>query len=161
MSTQTGTQGAITGHARPKRRRSRAMMKAGAVAFGLALVVSSCVSADQTRVFNQVNSSRTSRGVPAAGANQWLSDFAQNWAEHMAATCTLAHSPNFATSNPYQWRNLAENVGRGQSLAAAHTTFMNSAGHRANILNPNFNYLGTGVAKGCGYYWVVHEFMQL
>ena len=143
-----------------RRRRAGALLGAVVLAVALSLLAASCVSADQTTVFNQVNASRTSRGVRALGANQWLSDFAQNWAEWMAATCTLGHSRNYASANPYRWRSLAENVGRGPSLSAVHTAFMNSTSHRDNILNPSFNYGGTGVAKGCGYYWVVHEFMQ-
>lgn len=143
-------------------RRRRTLMVLGPVVLVLvlSLVATSCVSSDQTTVFNQVNASRTTAGVRAMSANQWLSDFAQSWAERMAATCTLSHSPNYATANPYRWRSLAENVGRGPSLTSAHNAFMNSPGHRANILNPNFNFLGTGVARGCGHYWVVHEFMQ-
>ncbi len=140
--------------------RGRRLVLALVLASTLSLVAASCVSTDQTTVFNQVNASRASRGVPAMGANQWLSDFAQNWAEWMAGTCTLRHSPNYASANPYRWRALAENVGRGTSLSSVHTAFMNSTSHRNNILNRNFNYLGTGVARGCGYYWVVHEFMQ-
>ncbi len=141
-------------------RRGRHLVALLALALTVSLVASSCVSNDQTTVFNQVNSSRTSRGIQATGANQWLSDFAQDWAEWMAATCTLGHSRTYASSNPYRWRGLAENVGRGTSLSGMHNAFMNSSSHRANILNPAFNYSGTGVAKGCGYYWVVHEFMQ-
>lgn len=144
----------------PRHRRGRALLVAVVLATVLSLVAASCVSSDQTTVFNQVNGSRTSRGVRALGANQWLSDFAQSWAEWMAATCTLGHSRNYATANPYRWRRLAENVGRGTSLSVVHTAFMNSTSHRDNILNPNFNYAGTGVATGCGSYWVVHEFMQ-
>lgn len=145
---------------RPKRPRSRAMLKVGAVVLAGALVAASCVSNDQTTVFNQINNSRTSRGVRATGSNQWLSDFAQDWAEYMAANCKLGHSRTYANSNPYRWRSLAENVGRGGSLSAVHNAFMNSSSHRANILNASFNYSGTGVATGCGYYWVVHEFME-
>ena len=144
----------------PRRRRARALLVAAVLAAALSLVAASCVSADQTTVFNQVNASRTSRGVRALGANQWLSDFAQTWAEWMAATCTVGHSRNYASANPYRWRSLAENVGRGPSLSSVHTAFMSSTSHRDNILNPSFNYVGTGVATGCGYYWVVHEFMQ-
>lgn len=162
MITRRGNRAAVVDKATgpSTRRRSKALLSLGAVVLAVTLVASSCVTADQTTVFNQVNESRTSRGVRAMGANQWLSDFAQNWAEFMAANCTLGHSRNYATANPYRWRSLAENVGRGQSLASTHNAFMNSASHKANIVNPNFNYVGTGVAKGCGYYWVVHEFMQ-
>lgn len=142
------------------RRRVRHVVVVLALALTVSLVASSCVSTDQTTVFNQVNNSRTTRGVRALGANQWLSDFAQTWAEWMAATCTVGHSRNYASANPYRWRSLAENVGRASSLSGVHNAFMNSSSHRANILNPAFNYSGTGVAKGCGFYFVVHEFMQ-
>ena len=152
---------AHAGRPRSKRGRSKVVAKVSALALGLALLVSACVSADQTTVFNQVNHSRAANGIPAMQQNGWLSDFAQHWAEHMAARCALSHSPDYVTANPYNWRSLAENVGGGKSLARAHTRFMNSTSHRANILNPRFNYLGTGVAQGCGRYWVVHEFMQL
>lgn len=145
---------------RRRPRRARRLVLALALATTLSLVAASCVSTDQTRVYNQVNASRTARGIGAMGSNQWLSDFAQGWAEWMAATCTLGHSRNYASANPYRWRSLAENVGRGTSLSSVHNAFMNSTSHRNNILNRNFNYLGTGVARGCGYYWVVHEFMQ-
>ncbi len=141
-------------------RRSRPVLALVAMALAVSLVASSCVSNNQTTVFNQINSSRTSRGIAATGANQWLSDFAQDWADYMAANCTVGHSRTYASSNPYRWRGLAENVGRATSLSGMHNAFMNSTSHRANILNPAFNYSGTGVAKGCGYYFVVHEFMQ-
>ena len=41
---------------------------------------------------------------------------------------------------------LGENVGHGPSVAAIEQAFMNSPGHRANILNPEFNWAGTGVS---------------
>lgn len=145
---------------RTKRGKRRFWLVVLVPALCLSLMAASCTSSDQNTVFNQVNASRTSRGVRAMGENMWLANFAQQWAEFMASTCTLGHSQNYASANPYNWRSLAENVGRGTSLASVHTAFMNSPGHRANILNPNFNYLGTGVAYGCGYVWVVHEFMQ-
>ena len=143
-----------------RRRRRGPLLLLAATVLVLSLAATSCVSADQTTVFNQVNNSRTTRGWRAMSMNQWMADFAQNWAERMAATCTLRHSANYATANPYPWRRLAENVGSGPSLASAHRAFLNSPSHKANIVDPDFNYLGTGVAKGCGHYWVVHEFMQ-
>jgi uncharacterized protein YkwD len=123
------------------------------------LVASACMDANQRKVFNQVNNSRTSRGIPAMGDNAWMSNYAQDWAEHMARTGRLAHS-NFSAHNPYRWRALAENVGVGTSLTSVHNGFINSPPHRANILNRRYNYLGTGAAYGHGRWWVVHEFMQ-
>lgn len=51
-----------------------------------------------------------------------------------------------------------ENIAAGQSTpAAVMTAWMNSAGHRANILNPNYTEMGVGVRDGStgqyGIYW--------
>ena len=50
------------------------------------------------------------------------------------------------------WTNLAENIAWGSgSLGEPSTIFtnwMNSTGHRANILNPNLREIGIGVASG-------------
>ena len=54
------------------------------------------------------------------------------------------------------WTTLAENVAAGQQTPeAVVAAWMNSAGHRANILNPSFRDIGVGVAKGGSYgiYW--------
>ncbi|MGY1988303.1 CAP domain-containing protein [Blastococcus sp. SYSU DS0669] len=48
----------------------------------------------------------------------------------------------------------AENIARGQSgPAAVMTSWMNSPGHRANILNCGLTRLGVGVATGSGGPW--------
>jgi uncharacterized YkwD family protein len=55
-----------------------------------------------------------------------------------------------------------ENIAAGQqSPADVMNSWMNSPGHRANILNPNYTELGVGLAKGGSYgtYWV-QEFIR-
>jgi len=48
----------------------------------------------------------------------------------------------------------AENIARGQRDAAAvMSAWMNSPGHRANILNCDLGRLGTGYAEGSGGPW--------
>ncbi len=48
----------------------------------------------------------------------------------------------------------AENIAYGQADAAAvMTAWMNSAGHRANVLNCSLSKLGVGVAEGPGGPW--------
>ena len=48
----------------------------------------------------------------------------------------------------------AENIARGQDDAAAvMDSWMNSSGHRANILNCSLTKLGVGVAEGSGGPW--------
>jgi uncharacterized protein YkwD len=49
------------------------------------------------------------------------------------------------------WRigeNLAWGVGSSSTPRATMSNWMNSAGHRANILNPSFREIGIGIAKG-------------
>lgn len=46
------------------------------------------------------------------------------------------------------YRACGENIAQGQKTPQEVVTgWMNSPGHRANILNPNFNYIGVGLAK--------------
>ena len=49
---------------------------------------------------------------------------------------------------------VGENIAAGQADAAAvMVAWMNSAGHRANILTPNFTHLGVGVVEGPAIHW--------
>lgn len=54
------------------------------------------------------------------------------------------------------YRTAGENIARGQRTAeAVHTAWMNSDGHRRNILNPAFGRIGVGYVEcpGSGPYW--------
>jgi uncharacterized protein YkwD len=47
----------------------------------------------------------------------------------------------------YQWRGAGENIAKGQRTPAdVMNAWMNSSGHRANILNCGFRDLGVGLA---------------
>jgi uncharacterized protein YkwD len=51
------------------------------------------------------------------------------------------------------WTLLGENIAAGQSdPAAACQSWMQSPGHRANILEPGFTKIGTGYAAGASGY---------
>jgi uncharacterized protein YkwD len=53
----------------------------------------------------------------------------------------------------------AENIAMGQADAAAvMTSWMNSPGHRTNILNCSLKTLGVGVARGSGGPWWTQDF---
>lgn len=50
------------------------------------------------------------------------------------------------------WRRYAENIAAGQTSAImAHEAWMNSSGHRDNILRTGLDYMGAGVAFGGTY----------
>ena len=46
------------------------------------------------------------------------------------------------------YRTAGENLALAPTLQIAHTGLMNSPGHRANILNPNFGRVGIGILDG-------------
>jgi uncharacterized YkwD family protein/spore coat assembly protein SafA len=55
-----------------------------------------------------------------------------------------------------QYRTAGENIAAGQRTPQeVVNAWMNSPGHRANILNKNFTHIGVGYAKGgsYGHYW--------
>ncbi len=63
------------------------------------------------------------------------------------------------TAAGYIWSGAAENIAAGQSTPeAVMKGWMNSAGHKANILNCGLTELGVGYAAGSGadygQYWV-------
>jgi uncharacterized protein YkwD len=49
------------------------------------------------------------------------------------------------------YKTAGENIAGNSSVAGAHTALMNSAGHRANILNKAYNYVGIGIVSGGQY----------
>jgi uncharacterized protein YkwD len=116
---------------------------------------------NQSIVVSQVNRARTSRDRRAIGTNGLMNQRAMKWAVHLRTCQCLEHraAPYGLTRG---WCAAAENVGRsgnGGTLGGVQNAFMNSSGHRANILNPRWTDLGVGVAKDrSGEYFVVHVF---
>ena len=141
--------------------KTRALRLAAAVLLVLVMgtALTSCRSSEQARVAELVNQSRAQYGRSYLRDNLQLDQKAQAWAEYLASLNTLKHS-NLPSGITYQWRSLAENVGYGGSIEQVHSAYMNSAGHRANILDPRWNYMGTGVAWRGSRVFTVHVFMQ-
>lgn len=145
---------------RPRRRRYRRLSVGALVVAAMALALSACTDQE---LINQMNGSRASAGLRPLVPNATLTFKAAGWSQYMANVNQLVHS-NLADGNNYQWRSLAENIGSFPdtfSMGAVNNTFMNSAPHRANILNGAFNYVGAGIVFQNGRMWVTEEFMQL
>ena len=90
-------------------------------------------------------------------SSELVPDARAHSAEMMAAG-NIFHSSNLA-GVASGWESLAENVGAGPSVSSLHTAFMDSAGHRRNILG-DFNYAGVGVKEADGQIWVTVIFMR-
>jgi uncharacterized protein YkwD len=104
----------------------------------------------------RVNAERRKAGVPPLKPNPALDAAAQRHAGDMLARAYFAHeSPEGKTVREraraagYDWRAIGENIAEGQlSVAEVMETWMNSPGHRRNILDKSFKELGVGLALG-------------
>ena len=111
-----------------------------------------------------VNEERAKVGCSPVRADTALAGLAGNYSADMAARGFFDHTdPNGLT--PWNRAERAgvkglggENIARGQvDAASVMTSWMNSDGHRANILNCDFKTLGVGVHMGDGGPWWTQE----
>lgn len=106
-----------------------------------------------------INHSRAARHLHPVAANSELNAVALKWAAAMAKRHALSHNPSLATV-VHNWSCLAENVGMGQSVNQLHVAFMNSAPHKANILNARYTQVGVGVVIVGHEMYVVEDFRR-
>jgi len=102
------------------------------------------------QVLDLVNEARSSAGLKPLAMNSALSKMAMVKAQDMHDNNYFAHeSPTYGSpfdmmksfGIAYQWAG--ENIAKGQrSPAEVMNAWMNSPGHRANILNGNFTQIG-------------------
>lgn len=123
---------------------------------------SSTVQADE--VFDLVNKERTERGLKALTLDDTLSNVATKKAQDMVDKGYFDHtSPTYGS--PFemlrrfgvQYSSAGENIAAGQMTAQeVMDSWMNSSGHRANILNSDYTKIGIGYVEGGRYdfYWV-------
>ena len=122
--------------------------------------VSDTVLSYESEVIRLVNEIRRENGLKPLTANWELSRVARYKSEDMANNRYFSHtSPTYGT--PFQmirsfgltYRSAGENIAYGQRTPAAVVdAWMNSSGHRANILNPSFTQIGVGYCAS-GNYW--------
>ncbi|MFE9775665.1 CAP domain-containing protein [Streptomyces sp. NPDC005931] len=128
-------------------------------------VTVSAEAAAGAQVLRLVNEERAKAGCSPVAANSALTDLAASFSEDMARRGFFDHTdPDGDT--PWDRAKRAgitglggENIARGQADAEAVVqAWMNSPGHRANILNCDFKTLGVGVHFGSGGPWWTQNF---
>ncbi|MFB6815151.1 CAP domain-containing protein [Streptomyces sp. NPDC056347] len=126
---------------------------------------SSAVTGTRAAVLALVNQERAKVGCSPLTASSPLASLAQNYSEDMAARGFFDHtdpdgrSPWDRASKAGVRGLAAENIARGQANAqAVMTAWMNSPGHRANILNCDYKTFGLGVHFASGGPWWTQEF---
>jgi len=109
---------------------------------------------------SRTNSARSSAGRRAYSSKSDLVAVARRHAARMAAQGRIYHNSDL-DSEVDNWQAVGENVGMGGDVAAIHQAFMNSAAHKANILDRDFTEVGMGTATDAnGTLYVAQVFRQ-
>lgn len=98
----------------------------------------------RNRIVADTNAARAEAGLPPLAQYSAINNVAQNWSDRMAATGDFSHNPSYADQMPAGWRRAAENIAYGYTVTGVVPAWMNSTGHRANILG-DFTHIGVGV----------------
>jgi uncharacterized protein YkwD len=101
------------------------------------------------------NDQRVANGLGTLALNSMLSQAAQNKANDMVARDYWSHNTpdgqtpwTFIIATGYNYQSAGENLAYGFTSASDTITgWMNSPGHRANILNGGFQEVGFGIAN--------------
>jgi uncharacterized YkwD family protein len=115
----------------------------------------------EQKVVDLVNQEREKQGLKPLTLNKKLSDVARTKSKDMMDKGYFDHnSPTYGS--PFdmmkqfgiEYTTAGENIAKGQqSPEDVMNAWMNSDGHRKNILNPDFTEIGVGYLKGDTTYW--------
>lgn len=138
---------------------------------------SAAESLEMLRAMNKARAAATARR-PTRGSTRPF-----RW-DPLLARAALVHSQDMARNNylghvgtrgdspcdrlaqsGVRWQAMGENLARSSTVAEAEKAFMNEpdekSNHRSNILNPDFNYVGVGIARGKdGMIYITQEFAK-
>jgi len=123
------------------------------------------LTAARAQVLALVNEQRVTAGCKTLTADTKLEELAQNFSDDMAARGFFDHiDPD--GNDPWDRATAlditdlgGENIARGQADAqAVMDAWMNSAGHRANILDCDYTTIGIGIHFGPDGPWWTQDF---
>lgn len=130
---------------------------------GNSTAVETEIPAQAEQVLNLVNAERKKKGLKALTLSNELTNIATLKSSDMAKKNYFSHtSPTYGT--PFEmlqqfgisYSSAGENIAAGQKTADdVMQSWLNSSGHRANILSSKYTELGVGYYKGGSYgvYW--------
>lgn len=116
------------------------------------------VSADEQAMLNLVNKARASAGAGPLAFDATLQKTARAKAQDMVNNNYFSHqSPTYGS--PFDmmrqfgvtFKTAGENIAGNQTVQAAFDAWMNSSGHKANIMNSSYNYTGIGIVSSPTY----------
>ncbi|WP_050603990.1 CAP domain-containing protein [Ruegeria sp. 6PALISEP08] len=127
----------------------------------------STASSIEQEMLTLINAERTARGLNTLQLETQLNDSSEDHSTWMLNTDTFSHTGsggssatqrmeaagldlegNWRTGENIAWQSERGAPGISDDVAQLHQNLMNSPGHRANILNPDFEYIGIGIETG-------------
>ncbi len=149
--------------------RDKAMRKQwlGTMALAVAMLAGRARAQEpaEQQVMDLANADRAQQGLAPLKWDPSLAQAATAHAQLMAQRGELSHQypgePDLVARGGAagaHFRSIAENVALAPSPQALEQEWMNSAPHRANILNPVMNTVGVGLVKRGGNYYAVEDF---
>jgi uncharacterized protein YkwD len=114
---------------------------------------------DEDRFLQLINAERAANGRPGLAMDGALRELARAHSATMAGAGHIFHNSNLGAQAPAGWRALGENVGMGGAVDGLHIAFMNSPGHRANVLG-DFDKAGIGIAMSGSTMFVTEIFWK-
>jgi uncharacterized protein YkwD len=111
-----------------------------------------------------INAARRHAGLRPLTVVAGATDVARRWSWRMAKGQSLLHNPSLVSSLEHAgtraWTSNAENVGMGPAgdPDALFQAYMNSAPHKANILDGSSRFLGIGTVERGGIAWNTMDF---
>ena len=116
------------------------------------------LTSDELETFNLINQERNKNGLASLKIDSEVQRVARIKAQDLVDNNYFAHeSPTYGT--PFNmlknfgvsYKSAGENLAGNSSNSGAVNAWMNSSGHRANILNSSFNYTGVAVVSSPKY----------
>lgn len=116
------------------------------------------LTTDEQEVFDLINAKRLAAGLDALQIDSEVQNVARVKAQDMADNNYFSHtSPTYGS--PFdmmknfgiKYKAAGENIAGNSSNSGAVNAWMNSEGHKANILSNNYNYTGIGVVSSSKY----------
>src|SRR4051812_25586835 len=124
------------------------------------------LSTFDSRLLADINHARAARGIRQLSAVAGTTDVAHGWSCRLASLRSLSHNPSLGSQldshGSSNWTTYGENVGMESSSAGADALFhayMNSPPHRANILDPDYKYIGIYTKRTSALRWNTLDFV--
>ncbi|MDQ1488811.1 MAG: hypothetical protein QOD57_1809 [Actinomycetota bacterium] len=116
------------------------------------------------RIVDLINRDRAAAGLAPLRGDAGVRGVADRWSRQMALAGGLQHNHGYlcrAALERFGAAGVGENVAVGSSLEEIHRHLMQSAPHRANVLDPGYQLVGVGAVRTPGgLLYVTEDFLR-